>query len=114
MPIDENAVYVSIGGKIKDLREQKGLSQEQLAKIIDVTRATLANYESGKQFVFISGLYQLAEYFEVAPTYFLPSLEDVTVISPIQKVQQASNLNTLEKQELIKFIEEDHRKGGQE
>lgn len=35
--------------KIKQLREKKGLSQEKLARIADVSNNTIVNIESGKQ-----------------------------------------------------------------
>lgn len=35
--------------KLKQLREQKGLSQEKLARIADVSNNTVVNIESGKQ-----------------------------------------------------------------
>lgn len=35
--------------KIKQLREQKGLSQERLARLADVSNNTVINIESGKQ-----------------------------------------------------------------
>lgn len=35
--------------KIKKLRERKGLSQEKLARLADVSNNTIVNIESGKQ-----------------------------------------------------------------
>jgi transcriptional regulator with XRE-family HTH domain len=35
--------------KIKRLREKKGLSQERLARLADVSNNTVVNIESGKQ-----------------------------------------------------------------
>ncbi|QQS68363.1 helix-turn-helix transcriptional regulator [Candidatus Saccharibacteria bacterium] len=35
--------------KIKKLREKKGLSQEKLARLADVSTNTIVNIESGKQ-----------------------------------------------------------------
>lgn len=34
--------------RIKDLRKKRGLTQEELAKKLDVGRTAIANYESGK------------------------------------------------------------------
>ena len=38
----------SIGWNIKDLRERRGLSQEELADMIGKTRSAVSQYESGK------------------------------------------------------------------
>ena len=37
-----------IGKNIRDLRESKGLTQEELAARLFVTRQTVSNYETGK------------------------------------------------------------------
>lgn len=34
---------------LKDLRKEKGLSQQQLGKILNVTSQAIANYETGKR-----------------------------------------------------------------
>ncbi len=34
--------------KLRDRREAKGLSQEKLARLLDVSYGTIANWESGK------------------------------------------------------------------
>lgn len=36
-----------IGKRIKELREQLGLTQEELAERVNISRSALANYESG-------------------------------------------------------------------
>ena len=38
----------SIGKNIKTLREKKGLTQEELAQRLFVTRQTVSNYETGR------------------------------------------------------------------
>ena len=38
---------MNIAKKLKELRESRGLSQEQLAKIIGVDRTTIVKYETG-------------------------------------------------------------------
>lgn len=39
---------MSLGNKILDLRKKKGLSQEQLGEMVDVTRQTISNWELGE------------------------------------------------------------------
>ncbi|CEK36493.1 transcriptional regulator,LexA repressor,LexA repressor,repressor LexA,Helix-turn-helix [[Clostridium] sordellii] len=48
---------------LKELRESMGLSQTELSKKIDVSRATLSNYESGQSEPVLCNLIKLAEFF---------------------------------------------------
>lgn len=50
---------------IKTLRKEKGLTQDQLAEALHVTRQAVSNWENGKTEPDIETLSQLAEFFEV-------------------------------------------------
>ena len=55
-----------LGARIKELREQTGLSQEQLAGRIGVLRATLSQMENGDRKVTADDLLRLARVFNVS------------------------------------------------
>lgn len=55
-----------ISGNIRFLRQWKGLSQEQLAEQLDLTRARLGAYEEGRNEPPLDVLIKLSEYFHVA------------------------------------------------
>ena len=59
-----------LGRKLKALRIDKGLTQEQLAFEVDISRDHLSNIELGKHRVNIKTLYKLAQFFEVDMKYF--------------------------------------------
>ena len=59
-----------LGRKLKALRIDKGLTQEQLAFEVDISRGHLSNIELGKHPVNIKTLYKLAQFFEVDMKYF--------------------------------------------
>ncbi|EKF49502.1 putative prophage repressor [Thermosipho africanus H17ap60334] len=61
---------MNIGEKIKFLRLQKGLTQEQLGKVINVGQRTISAYESGKATPSVEVLKALADFFEVPIDYF--------------------------------------------
>lgn len=52
--------------KIKQLREEKGVSPEKLAEEIGFAKSTVWAYESGKKQISISHLARLADYFDVS------------------------------------------------
>ena len=59
-----------IGKCIAKCRKVKGLTQEQLAFEVDISRDHLSNIELGKHPVNIKTLYKLAQFFEVDMKYF--------------------------------------------
>lgn len=64
-----------IGKKIKELREENSLTQEQLAENLQISRSSLALYETGKRQVPNELLLKIAAYFKVSMD-FLFGLED--------------------------------------
>ena len=64
-----------IGKKIKELRIEKGLSQEQLAKKLNISRSALALYETAKRQVPNELLPEIASFFNVTIDYIF-GLED--------------------------------------
>lgn len=61
----------SIGTNLKQLRTQKGLSQDVLAEKLFVTRQTISNYETGKSYPDIDTLQKIATELDVELTWLL-------------------------------------------
>ena len=55
--------------RIKELRLEHGLTQEQLGKIIGVKHFSIYSYEKGRACPEMKGLVALADYFEVSMDY---------------------------------------------
>jgi len=64
-----------IGRKVKNLRLEKGLSQEKLAEYVDMSREHISCIERGKHLVTIETLYKLAKYFDIDIKYFFSYFE---------------------------------------
>jgi len=63
---------MKFGEKLREQRKRQGLSQEALAKELDVGRTTIINYESGKSHPQDrKAYYELAKFFGVDVNYFL-------------------------------------------
>lgn len=57
--------------KIRELREDNDLSQEDIAKIINTTRSYYGQYERGIRPLPIEHLYTLCRYYRVSADYIL-------------------------------------------
>lgn len=62
---------MSFGERLKRLRVEKGLSQQELADILKVNRATLGNWEIDRTSPGYTTLCKIAKYFNVTIDYLL-------------------------------------------
>jgi transcriptional regulator with XRE-family HTH domain len=58
--MDSVHIYRNLGRRIKELRRSLRQTQDQLAKQINISRASLANIEAGRQQVLVHHLFALA------------------------------------------------------
>ncbi|NME95380.1 helix-turn-helix transcriptional regulator [Clostridium cochlearium] len=59
------------GDRLKELREEKELTQEELGKFLNVSRQTISGYEAGSIEPSIKNLIKLADIFNVSLDYLL-------------------------------------------
>ena len=57
--------------RIRNLREDHDLKQEDLAKVLHCTQACYSNYENGKRDIPVEVLDALADYYQVSVDYLL-------------------------------------------
>ncbi|OSA84121.1 transcriptional regulator [Clostridium botulinum] len=88
-----------LGDRLKELREEKQLTQEELGKFLNVSRQAISSYESEDTEPSISNLIKLADIFNVSLDYLLG------------RTKERYNLNLKDKKnkelllDLIKVIE---------
>ena len=56
---------IKIGEFLKELRKEKGLTQEQLAEKLNVSRRTVSRWETGNNLPDLDVLIEMADYYEV-------------------------------------------------
>jgi transcriptional regulator with XRE-family HTH domain len=66
-------IYKALGAMIRGRRRRFEWSQKALAERLGISRATLANIETGRQRVLVHQLYAFAEVLKMKPTDFLPA-----------------------------------------
>jgi transcriptional regulator with XRE-family HTH domain len=91
---------VTLGDKIKRLRQDKNWSQDQLAQKIEVSRRFIGAYETGKSMPSAATLQKLAEVFGVSVDYLLSdeqtknlaavSITDQTLLEYFEEIQHMS------------------------
>lgn len=90
-----NLSMKGFGERIKELRIEKGLTQKQLAQIIENAQSAIVYWESDKQEPTISVLKKLCMYFDVSADYLL-GLEDESgakYINSFNNFNNSGNIN---------------------
>ncbi len=74
-----------VGENIKKSRENKGLSQENLADALNVTRQTVSSWETGRTEPDLDTLHRIAQVLELTVEELIYShrLQEPTVIKPV-------------------------------
>lgn len=94
------------GEKLKKIRQEKGYSQADLAKLLQLSRASYFNWENGKTKPNQKNLKQLSQIFKVDPTYFLSEHDIVNIFLKLNPDNQVKLENyaeeLLKEQEIIK------------
>ncbi len=92
---------------IKNLRTQRGLTQEELGKIIGVQKSAIRKYESGMvENMKRSSIVKLAKYFNVTPSFLLGYEENFKSLSKEQQecCDLIKNLNNIQCESLKYYI----------
>lgn len=89
-----------LGDLLKELREDKGITQIELSRFLKVTRQTISSYENGIVEPNVGTLIKLADYYECSLDYLTG------------RTKEKHNLNLLNKEnkelllEIIKVVEQ--------
>ena len=94
-----------IGRKLKILRKGKGLTQNDVANILGLVRATISNYEVGRRTPHLSDLKRFAELYGVSLDYFGVNENDET-FELISRARDVFNKNDIPKDEKEKIYKE--------
>ena len=103
---------MSIGSRIKEARLSKGLKQEDLAKLIGVTKGAVGNYEADYSSPKDIVLYKIFEVLNVDANYiFQDNIENKKTPPPLTAEENRllnafSKLNQNGKQEAVNRVEE--------
>lgn len=81
--------------KLQELRKQRGLTQEELAEILYVSRTAISKWESGRGFPSIESLKALSDYFSISLDELLSSEEILTIAEKDNKDKETMLLDLL-------------------
>ncbi len=87
-----NCFNRSLCKKIKALRVEQGMSQEELASKLNISRSCLANYEIGKRQPDNEMLIRIADIFHVLVDYLIDRTEYRSLDLSFQEINQCTRI----------------------
>lgn len=88
----DDRIYRVFGSRLRELREQKSVTQEELARRVDLSRTSITNIEKGRQRVMLHQMVELAEALDADPLSLLPvgeALHEPPVREDVARVVEA-------------------------
>lgn len=83
-----------VGKRLRALREEKNITQEELGRILGTSHVTIGRYENGERIPKLDILIDLANYFDVSLDYLLFRSDKKEVSSSKDKSNNLTILNT--------------------
>jgi transcriptional regulator with XRE-family HTH domain len=96
----QEVIYGVVGERIRTRRKTLGLTQEQLAQKLEISRASLANIETGRQ----SLLYSIARAIELAPESLLPVIDISVEEGAGASIELPDDLDSEQKRQIEQII----------
>ena len=99
LPMATLALYKRIGSTIKVKRRVLGLTQQQLANQLGISRASLANVETGRQRILVHQLYELAGQLSVNVSDLLPESSEAEALQTLDDLLFSENVTVQQRQQ---------------
>ena len=100
-------LYRRLGTIIKERRHQLGLTQKHLSNQLGISRASLANVETGRQRVLVHQLYHFAEKLDVNVTTLLPDTDESEELGNLDDLFFSENLSLEQRRQIARLLRED-------
>jgi transcriptional regulator with XRE-family HTH domain len=85
------SIYYVFGRRLRELREKQGMPRQELGILSGLTRASIANIESGRQRVFLHQILQFAEALNIDLVSLVPRNSEVVEIEEVGETNPRSD-----------------------
>ena len=92
-------MYSDLGVKVKTLRIKRGITQDDLAQFLDLSKGQVSNLENGRRNLSLRQLEKICEFFKVDMSYFFMVETSDSCLDLIEKARILFNSNELSSEE---------------
>lgn len=90
---------MSVGTRLKKVRTEKGLSQKDVAEVLNVTRQTVSKWENNASYPDLDNLVRLSEHYEISTDELLKGNTE------IEKTVEENEIKVMELEKETKHLE---------
>lgn len=72
----DDRIYRVFGSRVRELREAKGITQEELGRSIELSRTSITNIEKGRQRVMLHQMVEIADALDEDVSKLMPTGDD--------------------------------------
>lgn len=101
---DDDRIYRLVGERVRARRKKIPLTQEQLAKIVGLSRTSMTNIEKGRQRLQVHTLYMLSDALRTEPADLLPQKAELESSTLPQSVRAHLSKLSPEEREFTEMI----------
>jgi transcriptional regulator with XRE-family HTH domain len=105
--MDSQKLYKRVGAQIKSRRNQLDMTQQTLARHLGISRASLANIETGRQNVLLHHLYHLADALDLNVRDLLPSRSELQITETQNELPLPKDLNPQQRAQIARVLQGD-------
>lgn len=91
--------------RVSFLRSERGLTQEDLSKALQITRSSISHYESGRREPDMATLDRMAKYFDCSVDYLIGRTPIRTWIHPTDSYSLLEGLDECDANYVIQLVE---------
>jgi transcriptional regulator with XRE-family HTH domain len=102
--VTPDPIYKFIGAKIQARRKKLELKQENLARMLGISRGSLANVETGRQSILVHQLFKFAEKLQLTPLDLLPEQSSGNAESNRTDLPLPADLKSQQKKQVAKLF----------
>ena len=88
---NQEGVFMKVSKKIIDIRNDNGLTQEEFADILCVSRQTISNWENDKNYPDVNSLVLLSEVFQISLDKLIKG--DIDIMKEVIQKEEVSKMN---------------------
>ena len=92
-------MYSNLGEKLKLLRTRRGITQGDLAQVLNLSKGQVSNLENGRRNLSLRQLEKICEFFKVDMSYFFMVETSDSCLDLIEKARILFNSNELSSEE---------------